>query len=278
MFLTFFWFCLGIGSIGLGAFFLCRMGLGLYLPIGMVLILSLLVKQTEIALGVVWGSVAVNLALIGFMSFFYSECLVRENFWQILWMFFSLVAMLVLVRNTQVGIFGGCGLLLVGFVAFGMQRKHIMKYSSVKRKSRGWAKIFLYGLILCVGIVVLLWRYHLIATFCGMPGGRWLIVLVMPVVSIFALWGQLKKSLCTKQQTLQGLLWCNVFLLTFGCGLMAVVGQLQFSQLTSVVVLPWLTLMTIMAGVMFVMPKKITRWWGGLLVIMYVGLLFSLLF
>ena len=76
---------------------------------------------------------------------------------------------------------------------------------------------------------------------------------------------------------LQGLLWVNVVLVTFGCGFLAVGGCLCFSQIVEVVILPSSLLMTLLLGVMMFMPKKTTRWWGGLIVLMYMGVLLGLL-
>ncbi len=266
MFVTLGWFLLSAVLIGLGAFF-CR-GVLIMLPVWIVVGVAVLMGQAEIAVGVVLGTVAVNTAIIGLGSLLFNVSLTREHWAQVGLTLIGLLAILVTTAFGEMGCFAGCGLVLVGLVA---NRVHKQKICG-----RLWLKLLVGVLILFVGAFVFFWQRNLITTFFGMPDGRWAMVILAPLVVIAWIVACNKKCV-EKYSCLQVLSTSNALLVTVGCGVMAVLGQLQFSQVVRVVVLPWLTLMILILGVMLFVPKKTTRWWGGLLVLMYVGLLTSLI-
>lgn len=287
MFVALGWFLLSAVLIGLGAFFLCResfpvggnwvVGMA-QLPVCLVIVITVLMGQNEIAIGVIWGTVAINTGVIGLVYLLKNMGLVRENWVQVVWTLVGLCAMLVATRYGDVGCFAGCGLVLLGLVAFVTRKKR--QASSIDKKEklerRTWLKLLFGFLIFIVGVVVLMWQSNAVIAFCGMPDGRWAMIVLAPLLFV-GLIGKRKATVNCHCQWTQSLLWTNVLLVTIGCGVMAILGRLQFSQVIKVVVMPWVALMLLILGVILWMPKKTTRWWGGLLVLMYVGLLTSLI-
>jgi len=281
------WFLLSAVLIGLGAFFLCRESLPVggnwavgmaQLPVCLVIVIAVLMGQNEIAIGVIWGTVAINTGVIGLVYLLKNMGLERENWVLVVWTLVGLCAMLIATHYGDVGCFAGCGLVLLGLVAFVTRKKR--QASSINKKEklerRTWLKLLFGFLIFIVGVVVLLWQSNAVIAFCGMPDGRWAMIVLAPLLFVGVIGKRKATANCHCQWT-QSLLWTNVLLVTIGCGVMAILGRLQFSQVIKVVVMPWVALMLLILGVILWMPKKTTRWWGGLLVLMYVGLLTSLI-
>lgn len=283
MLLTLLGFIVGNGLVGLGAFFLCRsftcqrFVIAELLSVVCVMSVAMIVGQTEIVAGLVWGTVAVNLTMVGGICLWRGMGLARENWLLLVWLGLGLVTLLVAGYGSGLGVFGGCGLIFVGVMALLMAGDMGKQQTKERRRLDWlwWLKLGIWLLVTICGALVLL-GHQSVMTVVGLPSARTVMFILTPMLALFVLLAQWKQQ-TNHRDILQGLLWVNVVLVTFGCGFLAVGGCLCFSQIVEVVILPSSLLMTLLLGVMMFMPKKTTRWWGGLIVLMYMGVLLGLL-
>ena len=123
---------------------------------------------------------------------------------------------------------------------------------------------------LVLGLVGCVWAasYGHIGVFTGLG---------LIIVGVVAMWqsGRALVSAKTKVDVLcQALWWVNLILVTLGLGLFALLtGGIHLAQSVAVVILPWLMGMVLVVVVASWLPKKTARVWGGLIVLLYLVLL-----
>ncbi len=273
------WFLIGGGFLGLGAFFLwyvCGRSriwsivAGL-VPVSALLVWVTFVGETEMALSLLWGVVIVNLALVGVLSLCFGIRLARGDGLLLVWLVLGIVGCWLVSGSGQIGVYSGWGLLIVGLVILwqsgGRQPEIARSGKFGLRHVVCWIGVL--GLLL-VGAWLLVWQRAELGVIWG-----WVLGLFVGIVH--------GVGICSckflRHHAVRSLLLVNSLLVTLGMGLLTVLhGGLHLTQSVHVLVLPWcvgLALLTV-GGVY--LPKKTTRWWGGLMVVLCLILVCGLLF
>ena len=287
-------FGLGVGLMGLGAFFLWqwwRSCGGMWnavligiLPVCMMVIIALWFRQTEIAVAILLGTVGINLALIGLINSF-SGLRTSQSYWSNgLSLTMALGACLLSAHCAVIGIFSGVALLLVGIVAVWQELnkvKHDKSNDSQLRKSlkiswQKWLVLLLSILVVIVGCCLLLWQRMLISAVLSWSLSLFGIVLAL-LMGMLRLTGLRRNCPVHNLKLLHGLWWENVLLVCFGLGLMAIfLGGIRLAQSITLVVLPWLMGIALLTLSAMFLPKKIARIWNSLIVVLYIFLIICL--
>lgn len=280
---AFVWLILGIGLLGLGAFFVwrwvgCRGGawavFAAVLPVTAVVSIAVLAGQTEMAVGMLWGTVAVNLAFMGILHCFASTRPTGCS--HCLWLAFGLGACMVAGHRGGFGMFSGWGLVVVGLIAF-WQRLH--QRTADKTEQVPW--VWWQGLVLAgavLGVLIGAWlmvgQVAVVGAVMGMPPSIFGAVVMSPLVAVVG-WTALRRH--ATANLWHGWAWSNVALSTVVLGLVVVLsGGLHLTQSMVLVTLPWVTGMVALSVVAAYIPNKTARYWGGLVAVMYVAYLISL--
>ncbi|MBO5229439.1 MAG: hypothetical protein J6B20_01420 [Clostridia bacterium] len=283
-------FGLGVGLMGLGAFFLWRCFwrkrsvsgavLLALLPVLLVMGVALLAGQVEVAVSVLLGTIASHLCLIGLIALLWRVRLQRRDGWTLLWLLLGLLVIMVAGFREQVGLYSGLALFTVGLVVGGQKLgkvKLIKPYHCVLWR---WLIFVAVVLSLVVGMWLALLKTSTVVAVCHLPFGRLAVVLIAPLLSCVGMFGagvKPKRPLAMAHY-MRGLLWASVILITVGFGLLVVCcGGVRLSLTMSEVVLPWVSGMAVVCGVALFLPKKTARWWGGLIAVMFLVLVINLL-
>ncbi|MCQ2382529.1 MAG: hypothetical protein MJ060_01670 [Clostridia bacterium] len=281
-------FIIGGGLIWLGAFFIwrlvyCHRGLSLTLPIllpvGAVILMTCILGMTEIISGLFWGTVVINLGLIGIIGLcFGARISWHENLLAILWLAFAWLMCSFAGYQGNLGRFSGLGLVLVGEIAVWQNIKTEKISLGCACGWQWWVKLLFVILLLLLGAWLVVWCQPVVAVTCGLPVTVFSAVVLAPICSMTTLLGLRNHGKWQPEKVLSGLTWGNVILTTAGLGLVTVlIGGLHLVQSTVAVILPWAAGLEVLSIVVTVSPQKTARWWSGLMVVMYCAYLFSLL-
>ena len=292
---TLFWFFIGGGLVWLGAFFLwCVIGkaswgimFGAMVPSSMGFVIASIHGLVELAAGIVWGTMALNFALVGLLNLCSGVRGERAvSLLTLLWVGLGLVACFFAGRQGRLGMCGGWGLLMVGFVAVWqmLARKEkplteaLTKNGIECRRFGWWVKLVLAIVLMGLGTWLMVWRHAVVAAVFQLPAS-WFGALVMaPLCGLTFLLGLRWQTKWQTSAFTVNLMRANALLATVGLGFVAVLnGGLPLTQSTLMVTLPWVAGLAVMTTVATYLPQKTARWWGGLVVAMYLGYVFSLL-
>ncbi len=283
MFLT-----IGSGLVWLGAFFVWRLVgcrgevrsiLPVLLPVGAVIVMALVFGMTETISGLLWGTVVINLALIGVLGLcFGNQVAWRANLVALLWLGFGWLVCLFAGNRGQVGRFSGLGLALVGVFAVWQNVKTEKIAIGYVGGWRWWGQLFLSILLLLLGAWLLVWCQPIVAGVCNLPITIFSPVVLAPICGLTTLLGLRQYGKWQPARVWRGLLRGNSYLSTLGLGLIAVLlGGLHLTQSAVTVILPWAVGLAVLSNVVTLSSQKTARWWSGLMVVMYCAYLFSLL-
>lgn len=287
------WFLVGSGLMILGAFFLWRLigdrqenGWALsvaVLPVAIFIIMATWCGQTEIAMGMLGGTVAVNFAMVGILHLCLREPLTK-NFLPLIWSCLGLVGVLIAGLHGSLGKFSGLALVIVGLVALSTNKsvtnqKAINCVTTTKKKTYQWWQLVI-GLVSLVVVIVGAWlmisSHTIVSALCGMSVGVFSVVLAI-FVGLVTCVGLRHKQQWQCQKMWHSWLWSNVALTTVVLGLVVILaGGMQLTQSMVMVTLPWDIGMTVVTAIIFCLPQKVARWCGGLVTGMYVLYLVSL--
>lgn len=285
-------FVMGNGLLTLGAFFIWQWVnhqqtiwsvLATILPVVGVVAVTCLLGQVELVGGIVWGTVAFNLGLMGGLGLCFKVRLERTKSLMVgLWLSFGWLACLLVQRSGVMGRLGGLSLLIIGLIAtWQIGRQENWRFKNVSENHRNgfgwrpWIWLVTIGLI-GVGAWLLVWKYAVVLAACGMPVSLGGTLVLAPICSCTALLGVRCRGRWQPEKVLCGLSWCNAILVTVGLGAVALTtGSVHLTQSTGAVTLPWVACLVVLSVVMTYLPEKTARWWGGLMVVTYVGLLLS---
>lgn len=276
------WFLIGSGLLVLGAVFLRRWsGLATLLPVGVVLLVAIVCGQTEMAVGLLWGTVAVNLVSMAVLILWGHVPLVRENYFPLIWLVLGLVAVLMAGRRGEFGMFSGWALLVVGLVALCTRLKQPTTKTETGAGALGlrrWVVVVMAVLVAVgLGTWLVLSQYMVVSTVFGVPVTVFAVVVLAPLLNLGTWSGLRQQGQWQAERLWRGWLWTNVVLSTVGMGLVAVCsGGVHLTPSTVLVTLPWVTGLAVMSAAALWLPKKTARWWGGLVIVMYVVYLVTL--
>lgn len=271
---------IGSGLVWLGAFFIwrlvnCHSGLlstlPILLPVGTVTLMACMFGMIEIIGGLLWGTVIINLGLIGIIGLCFGVRISwHENLLAILWLAFSWLACLFAGYHGHLGQFTGLGLFFVGVIAIWQNIKTEKISLGCACGWRWWTKILFGILLLLLGAGLLVWCQTVVAVTCGLPVTIFSVVVLAPICSMTALLGLRNHGKWQPEKVLFGLTWGNVILTTAGLGLVtALIGGLHLVPSTVAVILPWVAVLGILSILVPLLPQKTARWWSGLMVVMY---------
>ncbi|MBQ7973827.1 MAG: hypothetical protein IJ295_02625 [Clostridia bacterium] len=289
-------FFLGGGLVLLGAFFLWRWSyarrgfwwlvLSGIVPVGVMVLIAAVSGEVETAVGLIWGTVATNLGWVGGVSLLTGWRLGHTL--RAVWLWLSLVVIgccLVSGKGT-IGVFGGCALLVVGLIAVwqAIDKKQITVKCDLQEKARRQGSVWRRFCGLVCGVFVVLagiglscWQLVNIPAVFGMPTGLFAVVVMAPLFGVVPLLNLRRQQPLRVMRTLRALLWGSLILVTVGLGLVAIIcGEIHLSSSMKLVVLPWVAGMLLVAIASQFLPKKTTRWWGGLIVVLYFVLITNL--
>lgn len=276
-------FFIGSGLLVLGAFFLRRwVGIATLLPVGTVVLVATVCGQTEIAVGLLWGTVAINLVSMAVLTLSGRVRLARGDYFPLVWLILGAVAVLVAGRRGELGMFSGWALLVVGLVALWSRYKQSATKPVAGATLSGvwqWVTVVVAVLVvLSLGTWLVVSRYTVVSTVCGLPVSVFAVVVLAPLLSVGTWSGLRNQGQWQAERLWRGWLWANVVLVTIAMGLVAVwSGGVHLTPSTVLVTLPWVTGLAVMSAVTLWLPKKTARWWGGLVLVMYVAYLVTLL-
>ncbi|MCM1404555.1 MAG: hypothetical protein NC133_03615 [Prevotella sp.] len=271
----------------LGAFFVgCFSVWAPVLPAGAVALLAAATGQTEMAVGIIWGTVAINLGCLGLLSLGWNVRADRAHGCRHgLWLTMGWGVCLLAGRSGTLGVFTGVGLLVVGLVALWLWLRQPNDQPTVcpdqnKAAPRAWWQwVVLVGAVL--GIIVgswgVVWQQATVEAVLELPTTLCAVVVTAPLLGISSWLGIRRNRQWQPERLLRGWLTANVLLATVGLGLAAIFsGGLRLTASTVGITLPWVAGMVVVSMVMLFLPRKTARWWGGLLVGMYLACLVSL--
>ena len=285
---TVLWFLLGGGFVGLGAFFLWRLCGGVrvwqlvvaeLVPVCILLCVTVFMGQIAMAVGLLWGAVAVNLALCGWISLCFGLRLERSDWLLLVWLILGIGGCHLLSGSGYIGVYSGLGLLVVGFIALWMGggRQHVNSCGG-KWRLGNWLGLVGVLVMLMVGAWLLVSRRAVVSAVWGWPVSLFAVGCLSLFLGVMHCAGICFGKSIPKQQVLRGLMWGNVLLVTLGMGLLAVMqGGLRLPSSLHELVLPWCVGAALVTVVGVYLPKKTTRWWGGLVVALYLVFIGSLL-
>ncbi len=268
-----------------GAFFLRRYAVWVsVLPVAAVALLAAASGQTEMAVGMIWGTVAVNLGFMGILSLVFKVRATRQTgLRHLLWLALGLGGCMLSGRSGSLGVFSGVGLLAVGLIAVwqGLRQPSADDNTGAEITSpRPWWQgvcSALAVLVVMVGACLVVWRQAVVGAVMGLPPTLCAAGVMAPVLSLVGWMGIRQNGQWQPKKVLHGWLGANVLLATLVLGLAAVVsGGLRLTLSTVGVTLPWVAGMAVVSAVALYLPNKTARYWGGLIVMMYLAYLISL--
>ncbi|MBO4823155.1 MAG: hypothetical protein J5580_01125 [Clostridia bacterium] len=272
----------------LGAFFLWREigkrgGMGALsaavLPVGAVMCVAVILRQVEIVLGVMFGVVAVHLAVLALLVISSRQRAVgADGIITGCWMLCGLVACLVAGQHGVMGRFGGLGLLCAGLVVIVQMFNRPKNLSHVALGMVRWWLVLLAVMGVVSGAWLMVRRTETISVLLNLSTGIFSQVVLAPWSGLCALLGIRYQGKWQVKEVCTGLIWGNAVLVTAGLGLTALcLGTVHIAQKLLSVTLPWVSALLVLAVVGIYLPAKTARWWGGLLLILLVGYGLSLL-
>ena len=247
------------------------------MPVSMVVGASWLCGQTEVAVGVIFGTVAVNLVVFAVACFGKWVPVGAINWCEWFWFGLGLVGCIVLSRTGEMGVFSGIALLVVGLVALMMivTKSGGLCEQQVRPLHRGWL-VLVFGLVMVLGGIGLLFWQRVVLDVCNVPVSLFAVVVTM-VVGSTACRGLQRCQPVQNVALIRGLMVVNLLLVTLGVGLLTLVaGGLHIAQSMVAVVLPWVAGMLLVTLVSLLIPQKTARWWSGLVVVLYFVLIWCL--
>ena len=279
------WFLIGIGLLQLGAFLLWHSLVPL-LPSLIVTLIAVWCGYSETAVGVILGAVAINLAAVGLISLCVKSRTRSKTFVSIFWLVFGWGVCMVAGCGGFIGKFSGWSLMVVGAVVIWQMASSKIKHRQTNlnilpNKSKLYLQIG--RLILSLALIImgawLIVRQHaVIATVLSIPVGILGTVVLAPICSLSVCFKLRPNGQWQTEEIIPNLCWTNALLATMGLGLTIVCcGGLHLTQSMLAITLPCVAGMTILALAMNYLLTKTARWWGGLLVITYLGYVISLL-
>lgn len=272
----------------LGAFFLWREigkrgGMGALsaavLPVGAVMCVAVILRQVEIVLGVMFGVVAVHLAVVALLVISSRQRTVgADGIITGCWILCGLVACLVAGQHGVMGRFGGLGLLCAGLVVIVQMFNRPKNLSHVTLGMVRWWLVLLAVMGVVSGAWLMVRRTPALSAMLNIPTGVFSQIVLAPVVSIGILGGIRHQGKWQVKEVRTGLIWGNAVLVTAGLGLTVLcLGTVHIAQTLLSVTLPWVSALLVLAVAGIYLPAKTARWWGGLLLILLVGYGLSLL-
>lgn len=274
-----FWFLIGGGFLGLGAFFLWRMvqvgKLWTVVYAGLMPVLALVcwavfAGQREIAVALLWAAVASNLAFIGLLGLCCGVRLERHDWQTLVWSGLGIVGCYFAGCGGGIGLYSGCALIVVGIIALWQV---VGECRSVGR----WLLFGSVGALLLWGAWLVMSRRGVITAVLGLPVNSFMFAVLLPLLVMVGCVGLCWRKSWRNVPVVRGLLWVNILLVTLGMGLLAVIGgNLHLTRGMVGMVMPWVIGMMLVTTVAVLMPKRATRWWSGLVVGLYLALLFAL--
>lgn len=279
------WFLIGIGLLQLGAFLLWHSLVPL-LPSLIVTLIAVWCGYSETAVGIIWGAVAINLAAVGLISLCVKPRTRSKTFVSILWLVLGWGVCMVAGRNGFIGKFSGWSLLVVGAVVIWQMASSKIKHHQTNSNilpNKSKLCLQIGRLILSLALIIwgawLIVRQHVVvAAVLSIPVGIFGAVVLAPICSLSVCFRLRQDGQWQTEKLIPNLWWTNALLATLGLGLTIVCGGgLHLTQSMLAITLPFVAGMTILALAMNYLPTKTARWWGGLLVITYLGYLISLL-
>ncbi|MCQ2382079.1 MAG: hypothetical protein MJ054_02125 [Clostridia bacterium] len=232
---------------------------------------------SEVAVILLMGIVAFNWCLLGLLSLIFNVSVPREKrVALLLWLTITVLVYLLGSLVGHLGRFSGCGLIIAGAVALWQLQ------SQLKITQLSWHKVILLLVVLLLtGLGTwLLVRYHavmavMLNTSITVLG----CVVIAPLLGVMALFLLRKKRLWQPEKLVHSIYLLNIFLSTFGLGIVSLISNsVYLSKSLVTLILPWVAVVTVLGIIGIFLPKKTARWWGGLIIVMYVGLIFNLSF
>lgn len=272
----------------LGAFFLWREigkrgGMGALsaavLPVGAVMCVAVILRQVEIVLGVMFGVVAIHLAVVALLVISSRQRTVgADGIITGCWILCGLVACLVAGQHGVMGRFGGLGLLCAGLFVIAQIINHRPNLPSGVQKRQHWWLVLLAALSVLGGAWLMVRRTSALSAMLNIPTGVFSQVVLAPWSGLCALLGIRYQGKWQVKEVCTGLIWGNAVLVTAGLGLTALcLGTVHIAQTLLSVTLPWVSALLVLAVAGIYLPAKTARWWGGLPLILLVGYGLSLL-
>lgn len=289
-------FLFGSGLIILGAFFIRRLikrqvvqqVLLVLLPVACVELNAILLEHTEVAVGLILGTVAFNLAAIGGLMLFYLRLPLAKTLMSTFWVGCGWLVCMTAGRVNGIGRFGGLGLCIVGIAALWWYccQKKIVTFKNTETEciNQGacvklrWVFIVSAILLVALGAWLVVHYHTVVATIVDMPVSVFSQVILAPICVAAVLVGIRSYGEWQPQKTMLGLSLANIVLSTIGLGFIALFfGVIHLTQSMLVITLPWIAGMAVLLIVGACLPQKTARWWGGLIVVMLLGCIISLM-
>ena len=290
-------FLIGSGLLILGAFFLTRLlgyrnefgaVVSAILPVVLVICVAAFAGNYETVVSVIWGTVAFNLGLTGVFGCMRVQLPRTQGLLTVLWLSFGWLACMMAGKSGAIGKFSGFGLIFVGIVVVwqACQKKSqvhqpvAVTVKNYEKAALGWRQWLMFAL--AVGLVIVGARFvvgnHMtVASVLSIPVSLYGLVVLAPICAVPVLMGLRYQGQWQTQKVLANVTWVNVLVVTFGLGLVTVAaGALHLTQSVLTIVLPWVAGMTVLSVVKTYLPQKTARWLGGLIVIMFCGMIMSL--
>ncbi len=256
------------------------------LPVLITIIVVMLFGISELALGVIWGMVAINLGAVGALSICFKDVIVApiNVIKALFWLSLGWLTCVVAGFNGVVGKFSGWGLMVVGglvawqiwYRQFCSKQLNLQKQSLVKNV-QWWGCLFL-TLLLGIGVYLMVKHCLIVGVLLKIPVNVAGVVIIAPICEI-AIWSGLRQqNQWQPAKILSGIMWSNGLLVTIGLGLVTIwFGGLHLPQSICLVTLPWIAGLAILTVIRWYLPQKTARWWSGLIVVMYMAYLINLL-
>ena len=242
----------GGGLVLLGAAFLCWVDAGLVVAAAVALLAAIL-QQTEIAVGMIWGTVAMRLISL------------RSRNWAD-WVGLAAGGLGTLWGGWHGGLgrFGGLALIVIGLIiAWERLRQAPQPTPKTRTGWRGWLGIILGTVAVGGGAWVLLGGVDVAAAMVGLPMGMFAVMIMAPCFAV--------ATRLMRRRNVGGDWW----LPTMGLGLCALVaGGCDVTVSTWQVVLPFVAVLALLQ--LIASKQKTARWWGGVAVALYVVMVIGL--